>query len=210
MVLMMTKPSEEGEIWEWRAFGRIDDQLAAKVRVYPIRLGIEDLRGEDVYLVSPLSSQNVKLRRYASAWLLKFKLLLESRFGVFELYKESAEFTYRFPVSLDKLKEAARLLVVQLPVNSVSSQEIGEEEFVRALAESSPPALATPVSKRRSQYQFEHGWIELADVEFHTRRVQSFSVNSPEIEVVQEMLLQLDPRAELEAMNYIEACRRWG
>jgi len=42
----MSKPAEEGKIWEWRAFGRINDELAEKVRAYPIRLGIDDLRGQ--------------------------------------------------------------------------------------------------------------------------------------------------------------------
>src|SRR2546423_14138859 len=111
----MSKPAEEGRIWEWRAFGRISDELASKVRAYPIRLGIDDLRGEDLYLVSPDSDQNVKLRRYVKGWILKFKLLLETEPGGFELYKESAELTYRFPVALNKVKAAAQLLGIKLP-----------------------------------------------------------------------------------------------
>lgn len=210
MVLTMTKPSEEGKIWEWRAFGRIDDELARKVRAYPIRFGIEDLRGEDVYLVSPLSNQNVKLRKYSGGGLLKFKLLLETRPEGFELYKETAEFTYPLPISFDTLKEAARLLAIKLPDNVLTVEKFSEEEFVQTLARSSPPALETRVSKRRSQYQFENGWVELADVEFKTTRVQSLSIHSPEIETVKRMLSQVEPGNELEPMNYIEACRRWG
>ena len=73
----MTKPSEEGQIWEWRAFGEITDELAAKIRSYPIRLGVSDIDGEDIYLVSPNSDQNVKFRKYPGGWVLKFKLLLQ-------------------------------------------------------------------------------------------------------------------------------------
>src|SRR5262249_10643488 len=210
MVLTMTKPSEEGKIWEWRAFGRIDDELARKVSAYPIRFDVKDLVGEDVYLVSPLSNQNLKLRKYSGGWLLKFKLLLETRPGSFELYKETAEFTYPFPVSIDTLKGTARLLAIKLPDNVLSVEKFAEQDFVQALAQSSPPALERHVSKRRSQYQLENGWIELADVEFRNRRIQSLSVNSTEFEAVQEMVSRLDPSGELEAMNYIEACRRWG
>ena len=210
MVLTMTKPPEEGKIWEWRAFGRIDDELARKVCSYPIRLGVKDLLGEDIYLVSPLSDQNVKLRKYSGGWLLKFKLLLEIKPGGFELYKETAQFTYPFPISFDTLKEAARLLAIKLPDNVSSVEKFGEQEFVQTLAQSSPPALETCVSKRRSQYQFENGWVELTDVEFKTARVQSLSVNSREIETVKRMLSQLESGDELEPMNYIEACRRWG
>src|SRR5713101_6527034 len=202
MVLTMTKPPEEGKIWEWRAFGRINDELARKVRAHPIRLGVKDLLGEDIYLVSPLSDQNVKLRKFSGGWLLKFKLLLETRLGGFELYKETAEFTYPFPISFDTLKETAPLLAIKLPDNGSSVEKFGEQEFVHALARSSPPALETRVSKRRSQYQFENGWVELADVEFKTTRVQSLSIHSPEIETVKRMLSQVEPGNELEPMNY--------
>jgi hypothetical protein len=204
----MTKPPEEGRIWEWRAFGRISETLAAKVRAYPVRFS--DLRGDDIYLISPHSDQNVKLRRYARGCVLKLKLLFESKTGPFELYVESAAFTYDFPVPLDRLKEAARLLCVTLPVAVLSLGSVDEKEFVKALAESSPAVIETRVSKRRSQYQFENGWLELADVKFATREIQSVSVHSPDIEVVKEMIDTLQPGDELEPMNYIEACRHWG
>jgi len=206
----MTKAPEEGEIWEWRAFGPISERLAAEVRAYPIRLGVSDFRGDDIYLVAPRSDQNVKLRRYTSGWVLKLKLLFETRPGSFELYNESAEFTYGFPVSLDTLEEAARLLEVKLPGALLSTATFIEEDFVKALAESSPTVVETKVSKRRSQYQFENGWLELADVNFAKHNVQSISIHSPDIEVVKKMVSRLQPGNELEPMNYIEACRRWG
>lgn len=206
----MAKPAEEGRIWEWRAFGRLDHELSEKIRAYPIRPGIDDLRGEDLYLVSPLSDQNVKLRKYAKGWVLKFKLLLESEPGGFELYKESARLTYRMPVKFDELKAAADLLSIELPENDLKSDVFEEPDFVNALASSSPPAHETRVSKRRSQYQYGDGWIELADVEFETRGVQSISLNSASLESVRVMLESLQPGDTLETMNYIEACRRWG
>lgn len=206
----MTKPPEEGRIWEWRAFGPISSTLAAKVREYPIRLGLSDLRGEDIYMVAASSDQNVKLRRYAKGWVLKLKLLFETNARPFELYNESAEFTYYFPVSFDTLSAAAQLLGVTLPAAASSIKSFAEAEFVKALGESSPPVTESRVTKRRSQYQFENGWLELADVKFATRNTESLSVHSPDIEVVRRMVDHLQPGAELEPMNYIEACRRWG
>ena len=206
----MIKPPEEGRIWEWRAFGRVSDSLAARVRAYPIRLGISDLRGEDIYLVAPNNDQNVKLRRYSSGWVLKFKFLFETKPGPFEHYDESAEFTYRFPVPQATLKDAARLLGVTLPEAVFQTASFDEERFVNALVESSPAITQTRVSKKRSQYQFEGGWLELADVEFARQRVESVSIHSPQLRVVKEALKRLQPDDEMEAMNYIEACRRWG
>ncbi len=206
----MIKPPEEGRIWEWRAFGRISETLAAKVHYYPIRLGVSDVRGDDIYLVSPRSDQNVKLRRYASGCVLKVKVLFTTKPGPLELYNESAEFTYQFPVSLDTLKDAARLLRTKPRTTALTRASFGEEEFIKALTESSPGIAAKRVSKRRSQYQFENGWLELADVSFARRSIQSVSVHSSEIKAVKEMIEHLDPGDELEPMNYIEACRRWG
>lgn len=206
----MAKPSEEGRIWEWRAFGRISDALAAKVRAYPIRFGLFDIDGEDIYLVSPRNDQNVKFRKYPGGWVLKFKLLVETKPGAFELYNESLEFTHRLPVSLDRLKEAAGLLAVKLPEASFSVESFSEEDFVKALAQATPPVAESRVAKKRSQYEFENGWLELAEAKFQGRSVQSISVHSREIEVVRRMLESLQPGNELEAMNYIEACRRWG
>jgi hypothetical protein len=206
----MTKAPEEGEIWEWRAFGPISERLAAQVRAYPIRLGLSDFSGDDIYLVPPRSDQNVKLRRYPGGWVLKLKMLFETRAGSFELYNESAEFTYGFPISLHTLEEAARLLEVTLPGAVFSTETFIEEEFVKALAESSPTVAETRVSKTRSQYQFENGWLELADVTFAKHNVQSISIHSPDIEVVRKMVDRLQPGDALEPMNYIEACRRWG
>ena len=206
----MTKPPEEGRIWEWRAFGAINDTLAAKVRAHPIRQGISDVQGEDLYLVAPHSDQNVKLRRYANSWVLKLKLLFETKAQPFELYNESAEFNYYFPVALDRLKDSARLLAVTLPATALSVESFAEAEFVKALAESSPPVVDSRVHKRRSQYQFENGWLELAEVKFAHRETQSLSIHSPDLEVVEEMVELLQTREALEPMNYIEACRRWG
>jgi hypothetical protein len=52
--------------------------------------------------------------------------------------------------------------------------------------------------------------LELADVKFATRTIQSVSVNAFDIEIVKEMLARLKPGDDLEPMNYVEACRRWG
>ena len=55
----MSKPPEEGQIWEWRGFGKISPEIAAHVESLPIRNGIRDLPGTDVYLIPPASDADV-------------------------------------------------------------------------------------------------------------------------------------------------------
>ena len=206
----MSKSPEEGKIWEWRAFGELSDALVARVRAYPIRMGLKDIQGEDLYLISPDSDQNVKLRRSPGGWVLKFKLLFETRTAPIELYIESVEYTYPLPVPLDRVKDAAVLLATSLPGTILGHDEHFDlTKLINALAESSPPIVETTVSKIRSQFAFENGWFELAEVDFERRSTQSISVNSHDLEVVKEMTKQLDA-GNIEGMNYVEACRRWG
>ena len=206
----MSKSPEEGKIWEWRAFGKLSDDLVAQARAYPIRMGIKDIQGEDLYLISPDSDQNVKLRRSAGGWMLKFKLLFETRTAPVELYCESAEYAYPLPVPLDRVKEAAVLLATSLPQTILGRDQLFDsDKLINALAKSSPPIVETTVSKLRSQFAFENGWFELADVDFEQCSTQSISVNSRDLEVVKEVINQLET-ANLEVMNYVEACRRWG
>jgi hypothetical protein len=206
----MTKAPEEGKIWEWRAFGLINEKLAARIFAYPIRMGLSDLRCEDIYLVSPTSDQNVKIREYPAGLFLKFKHLVATRPGAIELYRESARFTHKFPIRFEHLEEAARLLEMKLPEPAKGFKTFNEDSLVQMLVSSTPPAIKIKVRKRRSQYQFNSGWLEMADVDFDGNRVQSVSIHSTDIEVVEGMLKRLEIGDEMEAMNYIEACRRWG
>lgn len=203
----MSKPSEEGKIWEWRAFGRISDELAAKVRAYPIRF--REVQGDDIYLISPLNDQNVKLRRSAEACVLKLKFLLDASESPFELYREAADFTFPFPVEFSSLQSTADLLEVTLHENRDPDERLTVSQFVRFLTESDPAAVETLVSKKRSQYQFDQGWLELADIRFAKVQTQSISIHSRELQVAKDMVSALGRYEGLEAMNYIEACRRW-
>jgi hypothetical protein len=203
------KSPEEGLLWEWRAFGRIDSALAAKVRQRPVRLAVLNQPEEDVYFVSPTSDQNVKLRNYASGSALKIKLLFATGPDLIELYSESATYLHRFPVSRAEFEEAARLLEVKPREPGHTLERFTQDEFIRALAESSPPVFTVDVNKTRTQYEFGDGWIEMADVFFPRAQVQTISIQSPEVEVVRELLKQFPPGDDLEVMNYVEACRRW-
>jgi hypothetical protein len=115
---------------------------------------------------------------------------------------------YEFPVSIGQLEFAARLLGINL--RATGNNDFSAREFVDALKSASPPALEVKVSKKRSQYSFDRGWVEIAQVSFPATHVQSLSIHSNERDAVEEMLDLLEPGPELEVMNYVEACRRWG
>src|SRR5262249_13953836 len=95
----MTKPPEEGRIWEWRAFGRLNPELLAKVNTLPLRAGIVGRPEFDTYLISPSTDNNIKLRDLDGRSVLKLKPLLESRADAIELYHESIDMIYEFPVA---------------------------------------------------------------------------------------------------------------
>ena len=203
----MIKQPEEGEIWEWRAFGRLGKELADRVHSYPIRLNIINIGGEDLYFISPNSDHNVKLRKYDDRWILKFKLLLGAAQGDAELYNESAAFSYSFPVGPDQLTFAAGLLRVELAKEP--ALPLSPDEFTRALEKASPSVKTAHVKKTRSQFAFDGGWLELADVQFAKHHTQSISIHSPDKETVELMQKRLAPGKGWEIMNYVEACRRW-
>src|SRR5215467_12268037 len=111
----MDKGPEEGEIWEWRGFGALSRRVAAAVRANPIRDGLFCHQDYDIYLVPPRSSQNVKIRKSGDSWFLKFKLLLTVGPRQIELYRESVNLMQAFPIRLETVREAARLLLTELP-----------------------------------------------------------------------------------------------
>lgn len=206
----MTKQPEEGEIWEWRAFGEISDALVERVRAHPIRMGIEDAPGEDIYLISALSDQNVKLRKWGDEWVLKFKLMLKRGPRGAQLYSESASMIFRFPVGDDIAAMAAKLLSVRLPDQNVVKPTFDKDEFTAVFEQASPAASIIKVSKVRSQFDIAGGWVELADMTFPCAQSQSISIHSADVESVLAILDELNPEADLEIINYVEACRRWG
>ncbi|HYL98164.1 MAG TPA: hypothetical protein VEZ90_04360 [Blastocatellia bacterium] len=210
----MPKPPEEGLIWEWRAFGRLPLDLKARVDALPVRAGIQDVHDLDIYLISPRNNQNVKLRRLGARWVLKLKQLLETLSSGIDLYREGMNMIYELPVSLERVEEAAVLLETDISNPTTPSHRVDRAELVQLFRAASPPVCVVEAPKVRSQFLIEKGWVELADVEFPKRRIQTISVHSHDRAVVEETLSNLDctdsiaPNC-LEAMNYVEACRRW-
>ena len=209
----MNKLAEEGKVWEWRAFGKISKKLLKKIEAYPFRLDpsgrpLMNLIGQDLYFVSPASEHNIKLRKSSGdAWVLKFKLLLETELDSVELYHESNKKTFRFPIKPKTIKETAELLNVTLPKTKLTKMNF--RKFIKLFAQSSPPISLLLVGKVRSQYQTPNGWIEIADITFPEKRTQSISLHAFKRRDVEQLLADLQPGGKLKVMNYLEACRKW-
>jgi hypothetical protein len=215
MIERNMKAPEEGYIWEWRAFGKLHQTIVAKIKEQPIRIddngnSLSNIFGQDLYLISPNSDHNIKLRKsIGSDWLLKIKLLLATETDSIELYQESDKKVYRFPVRREVVEETAELLKIALPENIPTSGRIDADLLIQILQGSTPQVENLLVGKIRSQYQFENGWVELADVTFPSHRTQSISLQAFERSAVENLLAELQPVDELEVMNYLQACRRW-
>ncbi len=211
----MMKAPEEGYVWEWRAFGKLNQTLVDKIKAHPIRIddngnSLSNILGQDLYFNSPNSDHNIKLRKsIGSDWILKFKLLLATETHSIELYHESNKRLYRFPVRRDVVEETAKLLKITLPENFPTNGRIDADSLIQIFHDSSPQVENILVGKIRSQYQLANGWVELAEVTFPNHRAQSISLHAFERSEVENLLVEYQPGDELEVMNYLEACRKW-
>jgi hypothetical protein len=211
----MIKAPEEGYIWEWRAFGKLNHTLVDKIKAHPVRLddngnSLANILGQDLYFISPDSDHNIKLRKsIGSDWILKFKLLLATEAHSIELYQESDKIIYRFPVRRAVVEETAELLKTTLPEHFPTSGKIDADLLIQILKDSTPQVDNVLVGKIRTQYQLANGWVELADVTFPNHRTQSISLHAFERREVENLLIEYPPGDELEVMNYLQACRRW-
>jgi hypothetical protein len=206
----MMKPPEDGLIWEWRAFGRVSPELERWLHSHPIRMGIKGQEGFDEYFISTESEQNVKIRRYRTGSVLKFKFLLAVGEDGIELYAESPDYTYRFPLNIEHLRKSARLLGVESPGVELEKIELSTEEFAEQLLRPAPAVSMVGVGKRRWQFICDGGWLELADIAIKGHTLRTISIHSPELAVVQDIKTRIDLSKGLEVMNYVRACRRWG
>jgi len=206
----MAKSAEQGDIWEWRAFGAPGREIVDAIQSHPIRMGIRETEEEDLYFVSPTSDQNIKLRRARDGWLLKVKLLLKTREGA-ELYRETQSMIHKFPIESSIAYEVIELLETKVPGASATAGSLDRDQLVRLIAHSSPPVDLTPVLKTRSQFDFGNGWVEIAEAAFPMRTVQSISIQSFELKEVDRIRQEIiGARLEsIEVMNYVMACRKW-
>jgi hypothetical protein len=194
---MSNKPGEEGWFWEWRTFGELPALLVEAVEAYELR-GEPGIEGEDLYLISASTDQNVKLRGDG----LKLKPLLVELDDGLELYEESARLAFDLPASPDAIAKAASLLGVHV----AAPRALGRDELLALIG---PGVVRVEVLKRRTQYVVGDGWVELAELEFPAARVRSLGIQSSSLAETRRIRDLLDPGRALAPINYVDACRRW-
>jgi len=199
---MTGKPSEEGWFWEWRTFGVVPEAVAERVAAHERRGGAV-VENDDLYLISALTDQNVKLREDGGQ--LKLKPLLARVDGGFELYEETERLIFAMPASPEAIRMAAGLLGVALEV----AAPLGLEALLARFAAEAPEVRSVHVRKRRTQYAVEDGWIELAELEFPCGRVESLGIQSRRLDRTRAIRDEVDPEHALEPLGYVAACRLW-
>lgn len=198
---MSEKTSEEGLFWEWRTFGTIPERVTRTLTRCEVRAA--DVVNDDLYFISTLTDQNVKLRHGADQ--LKLKPLIVRLDDGLELYEESMRWIWPLPAPPEGVSAAASLLGLSLEVS-----EAWSAERIRAAFRIRGGIIATvAVKKRRSQYVLGDGWAELADLEFPGGVVRSLGLQSRSLAETRRMRDLLDPERSLPPINYVDACRRW-
>ena len=205
----MPKRTEEGDYWEWRAFGRIEERIRVYARSHPVRMGVLERPEHDIYLVSPANDQNLKLRKDGANWVLKVKVLLNKVGPGTELYREDPAQVFGFPLSPETVESAAALLAIRPPDEPCLANPVNVDDFKRIMTGATPPVRAVEVFKIRSQYAINDGWLELASVEFPRNTTDSIAIQAAEISVLQRSVAAFAPDQNLVEMNYVEACRIW-
>jgi hypothetical protein len=196
------KPSEEGWFWEWRTFGLVPLSVADRVAAYDLR-GEPVVENEDLYLISTLTDQNVKLREDGGQ--LKLKPLLARVGGGFELYEETERLVFPMPAPPEAIRMAGGLLGIALE----TAAPLGLEDLLARLAADAPEVTAVRVRKRRTQYAAGDGWIEIAELEFPGGSVRSLGIQSRRLDRTRALRHEVDPERALEPLGYVAACRRW-
>ena len=195
-----------GKHWEWRGFGRISDELRARIESLD-PLFASDRSLIDTYLWTPHSPVNVKLRLGD----LKFKRLIESD-GDLEYWLEDESEIHPFPLTADVVSELERALSIRL----VGQQQtpVGRSELVTLLQNAHPPARILLVEKHRRLFSIPASSgvpaiVELTDL-VRPERITTIALEHSEIEPVRQALGQLGlPDSGLHPRNYLQALSIW-
>lgn len=195
-----------GQHWEWRGFGRVSDDLRARIEALDLRFdsGVATI---DTYLWTPNGPANVKLRHGD----LKFKRLLESD-GDLQHWLEDEKELHPFPLNADVVEALAQALAITLPEGLQTP--VGRNELVELLKNAHPPVQILLVEKYRRFFSLPTGTgdpviVELTDI-VRPELVSSVALEHADIDAVRQGLAQLGLTDNtLCPLHYLEALSIW-
>lgn len=197
-----------GVHWEWRGFGPLAPEAAARVESLPRKFPSAQ-RVVDEYLWVPGARANVKLR----AADLKFKRLLERR-GAFELWEEDERENHAFPLGPEPLEK----LCAELGAARPPPPALGDPRELLAWLERAAPAVRrVRVAKTRTQHDWsppdlraasEPVTVELARIEA-PEGIASVAFEHPRLELVEEAVRAMRFEGALRPLSYLDAVGLW-
>ena len=215
--------------WEWRGFGRLDEETRRKIEALPSAYpkSPDGVEFRDRYLWVPDCLINIKLRRGIQSGL-KFKRLVDKK-GTLELWLEDPNELYPLPIEpavVEKLAAELGIALKESPTNAVRE----ESELLSLLRQSVPPVREVLVVKRRKTFVRELAvlnrtvrvLVEIADI-LEPEETVSVSVEetqglqtgaSPDRITAARYLVstirdELGLLGSLKTKNYLQALAEW-
>lgn len=215
--------------WEWRGFGRLDEETRRKIEALPSAYpkSPDAVEFRDRYLWVPDCPINIKLRRGIQSGL-KFKRLIDKK-GTLELWLEDPNELYLLliePTVVEKLAAELGIALKESPTNAVRE----ESQLLSLLRQSVPPVREVLVVKRRKTFVRELAvlnrtvrvLVEIADI-LEPEETVSVSVEetqglqtgaSPDRITAARYLVstirdELGLLGSLKTKNYLQALAEW-
>ena len=215
--------------WEWRGFGRLDEETRRKIEALPSAYprSPDGVEFQDRYLWVPDCLINIKLRRGIQSGL-KFKRLVDKK-GTLDLWLADPNELSPLPIEpavVEKLAADLGIALKASPTNAVRE----ESELLSLLGQSVPPVREVLVVKRRKTFVRELAvlnrtvrvLVEIADI-LEPEETVSVSVEetqglqtgtSPDQITAARYLVstirdELGLLGSLKTKNYLQALAEW-
>ncbi len=182
--------------WEWRAFGDSFGEGEEKLTALDCSRFVES---SEVYLLSPLSDGNVKIRGGA----LDVKILREVNADRLERW--SPVMKEPFPLAagvVDALFQA-----LSLPPRPFRDAVYDEEAFLSGMTGAAGPFRVVPVSKRRWGYLYKGAILERAELDVAGGVVKTVCVEHADAGIVLSLVKEFG-FIEFENTSYVALLKR--
>lgn len=182
--------------WEWRTFGEDLDSFIKEIQSHSLA---SDRESKESYILSRVGSDNIKIRDQ----LLDIKSPL--RINDKGLEQWTVLMKASFPVHINDLALVYKAFNIKLPY--LEKDEYSYDEFIDVLVKTQEDLLIVQVEKRRFGYEIDGAIVEVADVIFNGKKLNTIAVEHENPHLVLKVLDRFNLN-EMENLNYIEAMKR--